>query len=189
MNSDIKLAINYRARSSMGVYPQSYISDGVTIPRNEWQNGWNAYGQELLKREIEITKWYDDLNSVSRQKIDEMIVGDAVSISFEDNKLLLTFNTSDLFAWGYANWDEITPEMLGPLYAAWKEDGESGMCVWWCKRENMKPQWPVEENWRKRGLWDDELEALPANKYDEAIGRWKNKSRLEAIEALIPDLL
>lgn len=52
-------------------------------------------------------------------------------------------------------------DMLKTLHAVWKKYGSCGMCAWWCKQENEKPQWPVEKQWREEGLWDAELEALP----------------------------
>ena len=85
------------------------------------------------------------------------------------------FLTSDLFAWGYADWEAIADdEMLGNLHGVWKSRGVAGMQAWWCKKQEQKPQWPVEEAWRKSGVWDAELEALLECEYDVAIGRWKD---------------
>lgn len=75
-------------------------------------------------------------------------------------------------------------EDLRALYQAYKASGLDGMQILACVREKEKPQWPVERAWRESGLWTPELESLPDNKYDAAIGRWKEKSRLDCVAEL-----
>ena len=77
---------------------------------------------------------------------------------------------NDLFYWGTADSQEIPPigfteegdAHLLALYDAYREHGHYGASRWCCLQRGMRPQTPIERDWRKDGLWDDELEALPA---------------------------
>lgn len=176
----IEYMLNEAVEDSMGIYPAS--CEGVK--RTEWQDGWNAYGMQFLDKKIAVVKWFTELDADKRVKFSEMLAKGDVSIQHGNNQTAFFFDTSDLFAWGYSDCEEITDDLLQPLYEACKAKGVIGMRAWWCKHENQKPQWTVEKSWRLKGVWDAELEALPECGYDEKCGRWKNKSKAEAIAEL-----
>jgi hypothetical protein len=77
---------------------------------------------------------------------------------------------NDLFWWATAD-NEPLP-LLGfgaiheapfwDLYARVRAGGHDGAEVWCCLRRGMRPQTPIERQWRETGLWTAELEALPA---------------------------
>lgn len=182
IDPETELALLESIESSMGIYPQT--TNGK--PRTEWQDGWNAYGKELSAKKIKVLNWFEKLPKNHQSMISEMLIVEDIFIQDTDSGPASFFLTSDLFAWGYADWERIDgEEMLKTIYSVWKEKGSSGISAWWCKHENEQPQWPVEKRWRENGVWDDELEKLPHCKYDENIGRWKNKNKDEVVAELL----
>lgn len=181
MKPEVVLALNESVENAMGVYPKS--CNGVL--RTEWQEGWNAYGDELLESKSKAYGWFEGLPVWKQDMISEMLIKEDVRVGFGKDGVILTFSASDLFAWGYSDFEEITDDdMLKSLYAVWLVHGGSGMCIWWCKHMKEKPQWPVEKQWRLDGLWDVELESLPDCGYDERIGRWSKSSKADIIAQL-----
>ena len=181
-DSKINHALDEAALDSMGVYPQS--SNGV--PRSAWQDGWNACHSAILERQIAAQEWFSSLPAWKKDMVGEMLAGDAISLDFVQPEVIIIvqmhFSTSDLFAWGVADSETVKDDDdLRALYQAYKASGLDGMQALVCVREKEKPQWPVEEAWRKADLWTPELESLPDNEYDIVIGRWKEKSRLEFV--------
>lgn len=150
MTNDITLALHVAARDSMGMYPASYNG----TPRTPWQEGWNAYGTELLDTLIKAIGWFGSLPLDKQSKLGEM------SLRFHNETVKPYFCTSDLFAWGYSNPDELTNGLLTPMYEAWKKNDQEGMLILWCKLRRIRPQQSIESSWREEGLWDNELEAL-----------------------------
>lgn len=81
----------------------------------------------------------------------------------------LWVNCSDLFYWACADAEPLPPVGFGgdleaplwDLYDRVRRDGPHGASVWCCLRRGMRPQTPIERNWRRDLLWTDELEALP----------------------------
>jgi hypothetical protein len=76
---------------------------------------------------------------------------------------------NDLFWWGTADAEELPPLGFGEedeapfwdLYARVRRDGHHGAEVWCCIHRGMRPQTPIEKDWRTSGRWTPELEALP----------------------------
>jgi len=78
----------------------------------------------------------------------------------------LAVNCNDLFYWGTSDCEPLTA-----CYGS-KDESEfwglyhmvrtisNGSDVWCCLRRGMRPQTPIEKQWRESGLWPDELEAL-----------------------------
>lgn len=156
--------------NSMGVYPEKFKDQD----RTEWQNGWNAFGSEFIDRVCELSEW---IKNHEYEHISELIDHDDVIVFFDPIKI--HYICSDIFAWGYADYEEITGEMFEEVREALKE--KWGLVKYHSRRHNEKPQWPIEADMRKDGVWD--LEDLPECKYDLKF-RWKNKTRLEAVRGL-----
>jgi hypothetical protein len=179
----VEAILNEAAIDSIGVYPTS--SDGA--PRSDWQEGWNACLSAILKRQSAAQQWFSSFPKWKQEIVEEMLADSVISLEFVPDvepAILMSFSTSDLFAWGVADAQSIKDDKdLPEFYRAWKVSGLSGMQILVCLREKEKPQWPVEKTWRKEGIWTPELEALPDNKYDLAV-RWKKESRLEHIAAV-----
>ena len=92
----------------------------------------------------------------------------------EESTVVVFVNTSDVFAWGGAD-----AECLGfksqvaddssPLYHLLRcclEDEVYGSVRWACIKRNQQPQKPFRDRMKEAGVWDDVMEALPANGYD-----------------------
>ncbi len=39
---------------------------------------------------------------------------------------------------------------------------------WICIKRNQKPQKPIVDSMKRLGVWDETMEVLPLNKYDQA---------------------
>lgn len=163
VSDSVAIAIRDAVDESMGVYCAEFNG----IKRTPWQDGWNAYGEELLERRIAVDEWFKALPDEDANIIGEMITADALSIDVDkDRKVHICFDTSDLFAWGYADREEITsPDMLRQVYAAFQRHPTWGICAWWALEQKTKPQKPVEKKLRDACLWDDVCDAACPNKW------------------------
>ena len=185
MTPEVDLALFWVAYDTMGVYPRA--CNGVE--RTPYQDGWNAYGEEFLSTFIKTKDWFSALPEWKQVIVGDLVKNEAIMIQYPKEGARIFFNSSDLFAWGCADCEEITSDdMLRELYDIWKVKGDNGLSVWLCKKEGMQPQWPVEKDWRRLGIWDNELENLKPNYYDESIKRWKTSTaKAEAIRKIKDD--
>lgn len=158
---------------SMGVYPEKFGDQ----ERTPWQDGWNAYGDELCDRAELFSSFVND--HPNKKQIEALLLNDDIDLHVKDGKVFATYNSGDIFAWGYADCEKITDEMWDDVYEACQTP--YGIISYHCRRYNEKPQWPIEKDMREAGCWD--LEDLPENRYDLQV-RWGKKTRLEAIEDL-----
>ena len=74
---------------------------------------------------------------------------------------------NDIFAWALADAEDFTTLDISPLYKLWEKNHIWGPVKWVCMKRNQKPQRPVEKSMREAGAWDEDMEALPPNIYDE----------------------
>jgi len=72
----------------------------------------------------------------------------------------LWVNCNDLFV-PAADAENLPYDEIEPLYKLWKSEGHHGVYKWCCFKAHLRPQAPIEEDWRNKGLWTPELEALP----------------------------
>lgn len=71
----------------------------------------------------------------------------------------LWINCNDLFYWGCADAEPLPYDDIESAYMAWKEEPH-GLDKWICKRRGKRPQAPVIALMKKKGVWDEEMEAL-----------------------------
>ena len=83
--------------------------------------------------------------------------------------IVLFMNCNDVFAWGCADAESIKLDEVPALYRLWRANKIWGPIKWVCMRRKQKPQGPVERDMKDAGQWDDEMEALPRNRMDEAV--------------------
>lgn len=87
---------------------------------------------------------------------------------FHDRMMSLAVNCSDVFAWASADAESIESEM--ELISLTKEvikDRIWGSVKWVAKKRNHQPQQPIINSMKCQNVWDDEMEALPLNRYGE----------------------
>jgi hypothetical protein len=77
---------------------------------------------------------------------------------------------NDIFAWGYADAEDLPEDQIEVLYNMWKASPTFGPIKWCCQRRQMKPQPPVQEWMKRAGEWDEEMEKLPANPFEKNEG-------------------
>lgn len=190
MTEEIKEKLNYYA-IDVGVYPSA--NNGV--PRTIWEDGWNEWGlgevldnswdNDFKKGFIEAEKeyhsnlklyhdWYENLNS-NKEIIDDLLLKNKIDLMIIDGKVTMTLDSSDLFAWGYADFEMIEEKDLEDILKASK-DGKWGIEKMLCRKHNMKPQYPIIKSMAEAGEWDDEMKNLPDNKYNLEVN-WPNEPK------------
>lgn len=164
MNKSLQCSIYDAALGSFGIYPMSTVKDGVTIPRTEWQEGWNAAHTRFL----EVTRAFEsDIETMTPEQqnhLEEMIDHSVLFLYLHEGKVLYELNCNDMFAWGCADAEEIIREELEEAYTEYKANR---LDLWISKRRGMQPQRPIVDMLKKHGQWSAEWEAIPKNPFDE----------------------
>lgn len=94
-------------------------------------------------------------------------VGTAVERLLEEGVLFIGSSMkvhvlcNDLFYWGSADGEDVSYKEIQEVWDLWEKDGYDGVSKWCCMKRNQRPQKPIEDDWKKSGFWNDELEALP----------------------------
>ena len=84
-----------------------------------------------------------------------------------DGRTLVVYvNTSDIFAWGCADGEDLETEDILPLYKLCRDNGFWGVVKWACRLHNEKPQLAVAKDMKKAGYWDEEMKSFSDNKYN-----------------------
>ena len=174
----VKSSLIEAADMSIGCYPASLNG----IPRTDWQNGWNAAMLAYADTQERFLSWFRHMEEGEKKRmIEEMLTADDEPLildSDDDRNVMLLYDTSDLFAWGYSCWERIEDDtQLKQVYDAWKADPQWGIRIWECKRQMKRPQAPVERLMREVGSWDSEMDALPENEYDRMCRERNGKPR------------
>lgn len=73
---------------------------------------------------------------------------------------ILVLRCNDLFDWACAEVIYILPREIPQIYLSYLKEGFWGTQKWACKREKIRPQYPVEKEMKSIGIWDEEMEAL-----------------------------
>lgn len=80
--------------------------------------------------------------------------------------LVLFVLCNDTFAWGCADAEEVTTEELPKLFEMHEKDPVYGSIRWVCIKRGEKPQKPIADRMRTSVSWDEEVEKLAENSYD-----------------------
>lgn len=191
MKEEIKILLNNYGANNLEIYPAAWNG----IERNEWQDGWNEAATVLLtKNEIDLTnksvefidgyhaailesqeysksalEWYNSLDK-HKDLIDDLLLNEKILLFNNEDpiKIIIVIDSSDVFAWGYSNFEEITIDEIPEISEAFKT--KYGIDKWICKKHNSKPQWPLIKQMFEGGEWDSEIENLPDNEYNKKVG-------------------
>jgi hypothetical protein len=126
------------AFDNMGIYCASCNGE----KRSEWQDGWNAYGTELLQKLIKIENWYRDIPDNYKDFIKDNLFNETLFFSMDKDKFNLLVNCNDLFYWACADSEPIKIEELQELIDCFKESIKHGDLLWVCRKRKMRPQAP-----------------------------------------------
>lgn len=74
-------------------------------------------------------------------------------------------NCNDVFAWACADAETIRCSEIVGLYRRFREDRVWGSVKWACVKRNLKPQPAIIRAMKESGVWDEEMELLPENKW------------------------
>lgn len=69
-------------------------------------------------------------------------------------------NANDVFWWGTADVEPLATDEIMDFYNMVREQ-PYGSIKWLCLKRGMRPQHPWEDQLKKEGYWDAQLEALP----------------------------
>ena len=98
--------------------------------------------------------------------IDELLLNEQILLISTQLpiKIIMVINSSDIFACGYSDFEEITIDEIPEISEAFRT--KYGIDRWICKKHNSKPQWSLIKQMFEAGEWDSEMENLPDNKYN-----------------------
>lgn len=76
--------------------------------------------------------------------------------------IVLFLSCNDLWSYATADAIEVAHGDIEPLYQAWRQGSYVGVMQWACVKVGLRPLAPLEEKWRREGLWTPALDVLPA---------------------------
>lgn len=108
----------------------------------------------------------------------KLLVDDVVFINQRkylciDNKtergdtIVVFMKCNDVFAWGCADAENLGVDEMINLYKLHKADKKWGSVKWVCQKRKSQPQRPIIRNMKKDGAWDNIMEALPKNMFEQ----------------------
>jgi hypothetical protein len=136
--------------------------------------------------EIDGEEYCNDEKALALMLLDDVLFCNSRYYSMEkDGKseghtIVLFIICNDIFAWGCADAEELNDtDEISKLYKMWLKDKKWGATKYCCFKRNEKPQHPIAEAMKKDGSWDDEMEKLPLNCYDEYCRKEREKKKNE----------
>lgn len=107
--------------------------------------------------------YYEEGDMLAILLIEEHIITGNIETDSGQRTTVLYVNTSDVFAWGYANADCADLSEMEDLYKLTREDPKWGSIKWICFKDNLQPQYPIIRDMKIDGMWDEKMENLPKN--------------------------
>jgi hypothetical protein len=136
----LQLAFHEAAEDDMGIYPMATRHpDGREEKRTEWQDGWNAAVIGHTNKICKIHDWFDGLPEDIRPIAEELIVGEALSLSIDDDGIRPYLLINDTFEYACSDCEDVTLEDLLSIVFLWREFGYDGLIAWVAKKRNMAP--------------------------------------------------
>ena len=161
MRAELELAIKEAADDALGIYPKSFRGKD----RTEWQEGWNAAVIKLSQNESKITDWITKLNNPI---VEQLLIDEAIILYLTNDDIEIHMNCNDVFMWACSDMEEVTFDELENFAEMSKTPW--GAIKWVCIKRNEKPQYPMIWDMSQDGEWDDVMENLPDNAYNEHVG-------------------
>jgi hypothetical protein len=163
MNCEDQRMLNYAARASMGIFPQSING----VERTPWQEGWTSYALEQYDYNATAYTWFQLLSSQQQDMI-RPLLNSTINLDIIKDKegkftTELSVNCSDLFFWGTADSEEISLEEVPDLIAEIAKNPGNGSEIWAVKKRKLPPQEPILNQWKELGIWTEELEQIVRN--------------------------
>lgn len=165
MKPEIREVLNDIIDDNIGIYPQSTNDKS----RTEWQDGWNACAMRFSELNTMITTWHDNLDESIRILLDPLLIAEHVSAELNGDEIQLTYNTSDIFAWGYSDFAILEYSEL-KVFTACMANRKYGISRYTCLKAGEKPQYPIIWDMHEAGEWDDIMEGLSDNSYNVHVG-------------------
>jgi hypothetical protein len=136
----LQLAFHEAAEDDMGIYPMATRHpDGREEKRTEWQDGWNAAVIGHTNKICKIHDWFDGLPEDIRPIAEELIVGEALSLSIDDDGIRPYLLINDTFEYACSDCEDVTLEDLPLIRVMWREYGYEGLVAWVAKKRKIEP--------------------------------------------------
>lgn len=86
----------------------------------------------------------------------------------KERTIVLFVLCNDVFAWACSDAECITAEEIPDLFELYQKYGDWGAVIWVCKRRGMRPQKPMAEKMKEKGVWPEKIMSqLKSNIQDE----------------------
>jgi hypothetical protein len=149
----LQLAFHEAAEDDMGIYPMATRHpDGREEKRTEWQDGWNAAVIGHTDKICKIGKWFDELPEHLQPIVEELIVGEALSLSIGDDGIQTYLRVNDTFYYACSDCEDVTLEDLPLIRVMWREYGYDGLVAWVAKKRNIEPVQEYRNSHYRRAL-------------------------------------
>lgn len=168
----------YTYNSKDHVLVRKERTDGIKITkRNDFGNTvtFESEGEEYFSEEQAIAQLTKDevLFLNSRDYYMGWGSGNKKPEKPDGHTLVLFVNCNDIFAWACADGDDIDYDEIPELFKMHMKDRNWGSTKWCCKKRNEKPQKPVADKIKKDGCWENWMDDLKLNGYDEYLKKEK----------------
>jgi hypothetical protein len=129
------------AHDDLGIYPVATIREGITTPRTEWQDGWNAAVMAATEKHSLLTRWAKTLTEEQVTQLTELLDydGEPVSLQVREDIVGLHIHCGDTFAYACADAEDFTLDDLPEIYALWQKHKYLGLVAWIARKRGHEP--------------------------------------------------
>lgn len=126
----IIVALYEAADDDRGIYPMNNIdANGLSHPRTEWQDGWNAACMAFSETREAFINWYKALPFDVASKVGDLMVADIIMPMSTKKGIEMVVNLNDVFCYA-ADAEAVTAEQIPSLHTIHAEHGWDGVVVW-----------------------------------------------------------
>lgn len=135
------------ANESLGTYPRSRLNaDGTKTERGVWQDGWNAYGIQLLQHWDQLLDWWKTLSIEQQSYFEELLHTDDDIVFFrieKDSSPNPWILMNDVFGYACADGEALPIEDLSIVIQLWRKFKWAGLFAWAAQRRGIDPIAPL----------------------------------------------
>ena len=121
--------------STTGFHPAAIIKDNITIPRDEYGNGWNDASSKILEKLGDLLDKIE-CNKEFNSKLEVLLLSGSGWL--KDNKLFLNMN--DIFFYACADSEEVPEDKINEVANLFTRFGLAGLIYWVSEQRKELPQ-------------------------------------------------
>lgn len=123
----------------MGIYPASIKENNIIKKRTEWQEGFNAYGTELLEKWDLLESWYDSLNLDNQYLIKYLVRNDIIYLSVKKSEIYILVNLNDIFMYACSDCENVELDEISIIYDLYNKYDFDGIIAYFSIKNKIKP--------------------------------------------------